>query len=54
VFKVLGDMTQPQQIKISKNSSIILGFMLWLIITGLVYPSPILNLINYALSAILI
>jgi hypothetical protein len=28
VFKVLGDMTQPQQIKISKNSSIILGFML--------------------------
>jgi hypothetical protein len=47
-------MTQPQQLTISQNSSIILGFMLWFIITGLVYPSPIFNLINYALSAILI
>jgi len=45
-YKIFTDLTSPIKTELSFNASILLGLSLYIILTALIYPTPLLYIAN--------
>jgi len=54
LYKVLGDIVKADTKELNKKSTLILGSTIFIILSGLIYPQPLITLANLAITSTLI